>query len=223
MNIFNKITLKMIILIGSEKGGVGKSTLATNLATALALKGSDIILVDADRQSTSANWSQDRKETEKQKVQCVRQYGDIEETIADLSKRYQYVLVDCQGRDGKELRSGLMVADLLIIPSRPSQPDLDTVPVILDSVSFAARVNKSLKVCCVLTMTPTNPKITETEDSKLFLEKFTNVKVLKTTIGDRKTYRDAISEGLSVIEKNDSKASFEIENLLEEILNYGEN
>ena len=62
MNIFNKITLKMIILIGSEKGGVGKSTLATNLATALALKGSDIILVDADRQSTSANWSQDRKE-----------------------------------------------------------------------------------------------------------------------------------------------------------------
>jgi chromosome partitioning protein len=213
----------MIILIGSEKGGVGKSTISTNLAVTLVLRGSDIVLVDADRQSTSANWAQDRKGTEKKRIQCVRQYGDIEETIADLNTRYEYVLVDCQGRDGKELRSGLMIADLLIIPCRPSQPDLDTVPVILDSVSTAKRINKSLKVCCVLTMTPTNPKISETEDSRNFLAQFSSVKVLNTTIGDRKTYRDAISEGLGVIEKNDAKASIEVEKLLTEIIDYGQN
>ena len=44
----------MVILIGSEKGGVGKSTISTNLAVALVLGGSDIVLVDADRQSTDA-------------------------------------------------------------------------------------------------------------------------------------------------------------------------
>lgn len=50
----------MIILVGSEKGGVGKSTIATNVVTYLALQGKDVMLVDADKQGTSSNWSQDR-------------------------------------------------------------------------------------------------------------------------------------------------------------------
>lgn len=52
----------MIILIGSEKGGVGKSTLATNLAVLLVSSGKDVVILDADRQSTCANWAQDRSE-----------------------------------------------------------------------------------------------------------------------------------------------------------------
>jgi chromosome partitioning protein len=110
----SKKFITMIILIGSEKGGVGKSTIATNLSALLMSQNKDVVLVDADRQSTSANWTQDRKSTGKVQVQCVRQYDDIENTIADLNKRYEYVIVDCQGRDSKELRTGLMVADKLI-------------------------------------------------------------------------------------------------------------
>jgi cellulose biosynthesis protein BcsQ len=63
----------MIILIGSEKGGVGKSTLATNISALLTQQGKDVILVDSDRQSTSANWAKDRLETNKKKIECVRQ------------------------------------------------------------------------------------------------------------------------------------------------------
>ena len=43
----------MVIIIGSQKGGVGKSTIAVNLCTVLAHQGKDVILVDSDRQSSS--------------------------------------------------------------------------------------------------------------------------------------------------------------------------
>lgn len=49
-----------ILLIGSQKGGCGKSTLAANISAALAHAGKDVVLVDADRQCTAANWAGDR-------------------------------------------------------------------------------------------------------------------------------------------------------------------
>ena len=65
----------MIILVGSEKGGVGKSTLSTNFAVLLASLKKDVIIVDTDRQSTSANWAQYREETDKKRIEGIRQYG----------------------------------------------------------------------------------------------------------------------------------------------------
>ena len=50
----------MIILIGCNKGGAGKTTTATNLAVGLAIKGKDVCIVDADPQRSAARWYQDR-------------------------------------------------------------------------------------------------------------------------------------------------------------------
>ena len=111
----------MIILLGSQKGGCGKSTIAINIACYLANQGKDIVLVDADPQQSSANWVKDRDETDLPKVHCVQRYGDIKNTLKDLSQRYEYVVVDVAGHDSKELRTAMLVADLLIIPFRPSQ------------------------------------------------------------------------------------------------------
>ena len=52
----------MNILIASAKGGVGKSTLATNLAVYLAHEGEDVMLLDADLQATSKRWADRRNE-----------------------------------------------------------------------------------------------------------------------------------------------------------------
>lgn len=209
----------MIILIGSQKGGCGKSTTAVNICAVLAGRGHDVMLVDADRQCTAANWAMDRNENEKlAKVHCIQKYENIRETLLDLDKRYQYVVVDAAGRDSRELRTGMTAAHILVVPFRPSQPDLDTLPNMQEIIVQAKDLNPNLKVYGLITMAPTNPAIHEEADARECLNDYPEIKMLNTIIRDRKVYRDAMSDGLGIVEMNNDKARDEIMGLVEEIL-----
>lgn len=209
----------MIILIGSQKGGCGKSTTAVNICAELACLGHDVVLVDADRQCTSANWAMDRTANEKlAKVHCVQKYENIRDTLIDLNKRYGFVIVDAAGRDSRELRTGMLAAHVLIVPFRPSQPDLDTLPKMQEIITQAKDLNPDLKVFGLLTMTPTNPAIREEADARICLEDYPVIELLTTIIHDRKCYRDAMSDGLGVVEMDNPKAKDEIKKLIAEIM-----
>lgn len=209
----------MIILIGSQKGGCGKSTTAVNICAELAGKGHDVVLVDADRQCTSANWAMDRAENKTlAAVHCIQKYENIRETLLDLDKRYEYVIVDAAGRDSRELRTGMTAAHILIVPFRPSQPDLDTLPTMQEIIIQAKDLNPSLKVFGLITMAPTNPAIHEETDARDCLNDYPEINLLNTLIRDRKVYRDAMSDGLGVVEMGNDKAKLEITTLIKEIL-----
>lgn len=211
----------MIILIGSQKGGCGKSTTAVNLCAELANLKHDVVLVDADRQCTSANWAMDREANEKlAKVHCVQKYENIRDTLLDLNKRYDFVVVDAAGRDSRELRTGMLAANILIVPFRPSQPDLDTLPKMQEIIIQAQDLNPELQVFGLLTMTPTNPFIHEEADARTCISDYPNIKLLNTIIHDRKCYRDAMSDGLGVIEMDNPKAKDEIKRLLAEVMQW---
>ena len=211
----------MIVLIGSQKGGCGKSTTAVNICAKLAQNGHDVVLVDADRQSTSANWAMDRAANKALPVvHCVQKYENIRDTLLDLDKRYEYVIVDAAGRDSRELRTGMTAAHVLIVPFRPSQPDLDTLPKMQEVITQAKDLNPNLIVHGVLTMAPTNPVINEVAEACEYLQDYPEIKLLDTAIiRDRKVYRDAMSEGMGVIEMNNPKATDEIESLVKEVFN----
>lgn len=208
----------VIILIGSKKGGVGKSTLATNVAAFLAIHNKDVVLVDADRQSTSSNWSYDRSETDKPQLVCVQKYDNIKKTLQDLGCRYEYVIVDCQGRDSVELRTGLLAADICIVPCCPSQADLDTIDSVVDVITTAQEINENLKSYCVLTKAPTNPSITEISEARDYLADYAQIKLLETIISERKVFRDALANGFSVLEMDNDKAKEELESFMKEVL-----
>jgi chromosome partitioning protein len=209
----------MIILIGSEKGGVRKSTLSMNLATLLAHLNKDVVLVDADRQGTSSIWAQDRLSTNKPVIDCIRLFDNISKTLTSLNARYEYVVVDCQGRDSKELRSGLTVANLAIFPFRPSQIDLYTLPNMVEMLTDAQMINPALIGHAIITMSPTNPQINELQGAIDYFKNYPQIKLLNSVICDRKVYRDASSCGLSVIEMDNDKATLEINNLWSELTN----
>jgi len=209
----------MIILIGSQKGGCGKSTTAVNICAILAGQGHDVVLVDADRQCTSANWAMDRAENKDlPKVHCIQKYDNIRDTLIDLDTRYEYVIVDAAGRDSRELRTGMTAAHILVVPFRPSQPDLDTLPNMQEIIIQAKDLNPDLVVFGLITMAPTNPIVHEEKDTRECLADYPEIKLLDTMSCDRKCYRDAMSDGLGVVEMNNPKAKAEIKNILEEIL-----
>lgn len=217
----------MIILIANQKGGVGKSTIATNFAVALAQEGKDVVILDADRQSTAAEWWHERKlaHPDAVKIACLQMYGEIDGTLEDLKRRYEYVIVDAAGRDSEEMRSAMTVADIMVMPFRPSQADLNTLPAMDKVVRQSRRVNPSIVAHAVMSIAPTNARIKEIEQASGFIESF-DIGLLNAVIYDRKVYRDAYSEGLGVTEmtgKSESEVSSrnEILALVYEVMTHG--
>ena len=85
----------MIILIGGNKGGSGKTTLAVHLADAISKNGGDVCLVDADRQASAANWSIERESLKnKKQIVTIQKYGNIQPTITSLHEKYEYIVID---------------------------------------------------------------------------------------------------------------------------------
>lgn len=211
----------MIVLIGSQKGGCGKSTIAVNLCAELAMKNQDTILVDADRQSTAANWIMDRTDkTNLPKVHCIQKYENIRDTLIDLGNRYKYVIVDSAGRDSRELRTGMTTSNIFLVPFRPSQPDLDTLLNLREIVIQARDFNPDLIIYGVITMASTNPVVNETSEAMDFFRDYPEFHLLSTVIMDRKIYRDAMSEGMGVVEMGNKKAVTEIQSLAREVFSW---
>lgn len=203
------------ILIGSQKGGAGKSTLAVNIAAELARQGRDVVLLDADRQGTASIWCHER-DNGLSPVHCVQRYDDVRSTVNDLAERYEIVVIDCAGRDSKEMRTAMLAADLLIVPARPSQADLDTLETMQDIISQAKDFNSDLSVSGVFTMCQTNVRVNETAESRDFVSDI-GIRFCNTLVFDRKVYRDSIAESTGVTEMNANKAAEEITALLKEL------
>lgn len=216
----------MIVVIGSQKGGCGKSTISVNVCAELSRMGKDVILVDADRQSSSSFWALERSNnnTDMPKVHCVQKYDNIKDTLIDLNDRYGYVIVDAAGRDSLELRSALLVAHKLIIPLRPAIFDLETLPRMKEIIEQGSLINPDLDVHAVLTMCSTNPIVGEKDDAIEYLADFEGIKLTRTLIRDRKIYRDSTNAGKGVteFESNTSesarKAKQEIKDLIKEVI-----
>lgn len=207
----------MILLVAGEKGGTGKSTIATNLAVALAHRGLDVCLVDTDQQATSARWCERRNESaELPKVHCVQRTGTVFDTVRDLAQRYQHIIVDAGGRDSREMRTAMVAADRLYVPLRPSQPDLETSVHMDDLVGRARDMNPDLQAKAVISMACTHPSVSEADDAAELLAELPNLSLSSVIIRTRKAFRDAIAEGKGVLELENPKAMESISHLVEE-------
>ena len=221
------VTRGQIILIGGEKGGVGKSTIATNIAVEMSYRKAQIIIIDTDPQKTSINWIDRRNELIETsnlnypKITGVSKDGNIKDIIKDFVTKYDIVLIDASGRDSQSLRTGLTVADKFYCPIRASQADLETLPHICKIIEAAKDFNEHLISKAIISCAPTNTLINEVEEAKNLLSDFTEyLSLSKTFIRDRKIYRDALLQGKGVVELSNIKATLEIKNLVNEILEF---
>ncbi|WP_010487504.1 AAA family ATPase [Pseudomonas sp. S9] len=118
----------MIIVIGNNKGGVGKTTPATNLAVAFAIRMNKVVLVDADpRGSCALLGLSTAAKQHTTLVPAVQRRGNLVDTLKVLSRQNQVVIVDVPGRNSPDLISAMSVADVVISPHACSQLDLETL------------------------------------------------------------------------------------------------
>lgn len=211
----------MIILIGGEKGGTGKTTIATNLAAMRALAGRDVLLIDTDPQGSANYWAQSRDELNiMPRVACVQKFGKgLQAEVKDLAKRYQDIIIDAGGRDSVELRSAMVVANKAYIPIQPSQFDIWTLNQMETLVTTAKGFNTDLEAWVVISRSSTNPSVHESDDTIEILNDFSSLKLASTGIKDRIAYRKAASGGLGVgeLKPKDPKATEEMEALYQEV------
>ncbi|TKF78438.1 chromosome partitioning protein ParA [Vibrio kanaloae] len=213
-----------VILLGHQKGGVGKSNTAANLAVAISKEKfngetDNILLIDADPQATLYRWAQRREEFDEMNAfPCIRLDGNVTKQIKRESEKYSYVIVDAAGRDSREMRSAMLAADLMLMPTKASLSDLELLEHMAATIEAARDYNSDLKVGVFINMSPTNSQ-SEKKVAKGLLKEFPEFVLLNTVVSERKAHRDAWSEAVGVHEWKDSKAKAEISCLLKDVQN----
>lgn len=215
----------MVILIGGEKGGSGKSCLAQNIAVYIRHAISDsILMVDCDPQRTTSDWIQERNDNpDVPKINCIQLYGKIREELMSLANHYEYVIIDCGGQDNLALRSSMAVAEHILVPLRPKRRDLKTVAHMEDIISTCKMANPHMNVAFVMTQCPSLPNMaSRVLEAKEVCDSF-DVPVLDAITYSRNIYDDSEEEGFSVMERDpNGKAADEIRMIFQELMSRGQ-
>lgn len=110
-----------VIVVANPKGGVGKSTLATNLAGCLAAAGHAVMLGDVDRQQSSRQWLAARPP----QLPLIQGWEVDAGAIVRPPRGVSHVVLDTPaGLHGKRLDAVMRIADRLLIPLQPSLFDI---------------------------------------------------------------------------------------------------
>ena len=212
----------MIIVLGSPKGGVGKTTLIGNLAALLLSRGKSVTVLRADKNEELADFFSRREEVGLPMCPLHSAYGDISREMKRLQKMSEIVLVDTAGHDSMEFRSALTAADVLLSPVRPSsQVEVDNMNKVNEVVRHVQEnENPSLKAYFLFNRC--KPKATDAIELARSLSADPNwIPALRTWINQLDVFESAFNLGAGVHDVSSasslSKARALIELLAEEI------
>jgi chromosome partitioning protein len=205
----------MIIGLLNQKGGVGKTTLAVNLAAALTLRGGRVLLIDADPQGSALDWAAAREGDPLFAVVGLPR-PTVHKEIAVVAQGYDHVVIDGPPRVTDLARSAIMASDLVLIPVQPSPYDIWAADEVVKLIAEARVYKENLKSVFAV-----NRKIANTAIGRDVGEALAayQVPVLKATITQRVVFAEAVAQGKSIFEIDpNGPAALEMLAVLDELL-----
>jgi chromosome partitioning protein len=193
----------MIIVCGGIKGGVGKTTIATNLAILLSREGRDVLLVDADEQESASDFTMVRNETLASSggagYTAVKLHGAAVRTdTLRLAPKYHDVIVDVGGRDTAGQRAALSIADVYAIPFLPASFDVWALEKVAQIIEEVRNFNVRIQTVCFLNRA--DSRGADNVESANIAREIPGLNYLDTSLGNRKSFRAAAAQGLAVTE-----------------------
>ncbi len=204
----------MIIGVLNQKGGVGKTTLAVNIAAALARTGKRVLLIDADPQGSALDWAAAREGDPLFAVVGLPK-PSIHKELALVGEGYDVVVIEGPPRVTDLARSAIVASDIVLIPVQPSPYDIWAADEVVKLIQEASVFKENLKSVFVI-----NRKIANTaigRDVREALEAY-DLPTLEASIVQRVAFAEAAAVGKAIYEQDrDGVASQEIEAVVSEL------
>ncbi|MCK8787858.1 AAA family ATPase [Roseomonas sp. NAR14] len=209
----------MIVTIGNTKGGVGKTTLAVQIALSRALAGRDVWLIDGDRQGTSQTAIAIRSDAGRKPGIACSQYADgpvLRAQVQQQGRKFDDVIIDAGGRDSTALRAALVLSDVLLVPFQPRSVDVWALADISALVEEARSLRDGFRTYAVLNCADPGTASADNADAAAALAEHPQLVHLDAPVRRRKAFANAVGQGLSVEElaPRDPKACEELATLV---------
>jgi chromosome partitioning protein len=204
-----------IIACVNEKGGTGKSTVATNLATALHRQGKGVVLLDCDPQGTVRDWRAASPEgVDLPPVLGIDRPQMLASSLAGV--KADVAVIDAPAKAESMTAAIIKAAHVALLVIQPSAPDVWASAAAVKLVQAKRDLGGEIE-CAFLV----NRASGATKLSKLIRDgdwnQYEGIQQLASTIGNRAAFANAMADGVSVLDMNDAKAKAEILAVLNEL------
>lgn len=218
-----------IITIANQKGGSGKSTIAVNLAVRLLSVSGKVLVMDTDPQKSIESFTNIR-ESEANSGKKLKHFalsnrtGNIAESLKQFIELYEFIIIDTGGIDSQESRKAMLYADAIILPTTPSQFDVEVLYTMLQTITEIKDINEEVQICILMNKISTNvfldKELNEYKKGVAQIQQDLGLKddfhLLNSALKERIAYKRAVSEGLGITEYSDTKAKAEFEDFFAE-------
>jgi len=187
-----------VTVIANLKGGSGKSTVAFNLGLWLQMKGQPVVAYDLDPQCTLGDVAEVRREEGYAPPLVV--YQNRDNLQEQLGIHPGQVLVDVGAANMEAMKVAISVADRVLIPVPPSQPDVWATQRFLKIVDEATANGHRPGLLAFVNRADTHRAIRESDETEEVLGQLPGIELIPHRLHQRTIYRRSLSEGLGIFE-----------------------